>query len=171
MLCCFCSKILSSPRTALLAFAALSAAALSMALISQYVYGLQPCILCLYQRVPFGLVILWGVLGVGFGRSSDRAGRLFIGLTALTFAANAAIAFYHSGVERHWWKSFLEGCAVPDMEGNITDVLARIAATPAARCDEIPWTDPIIGLSMANYNVMACLIFMMAALYALKRRA
>ena len=159
---------LSNRYLALFGFAAISAAALAAAFISQYVYGLQPCILCLYQRVPFGIVIGLGILGLAFSsRKGGKAAPLFFGLMALTFAANAVIAFYHTGVERHWWASFLEGCAVPDIEGNITDVLARIQATPPVRCDQIPWTDPFLGLSMANYNVVMCLGLAMVALYAL----
>ena len=152
-----------------MAFGGLAAAALGMAFISQYVYGLHPCILCIYQRWPYGLVVLFAVLGIALGRSKPRAPHLFTGLVALAFAANAVIAFYHTGVERKWWKSFLEGCSVPSLEGNITDVLAQIAATPVVRCDEIPWTDPVIGLSMANYNVLVCLALAAAALAAFRK--
>lgn len=150
-------------------FAVLSASALAAAFISQYVYGLQPCVLCIYQRIPFAVVILLCILGIAMGQAKPAAGKLLMGLTALTFAANAVIAFYHTGVERHWWKSFLEGCTVPQIEGNITDVLAQIEALPAVRCDEIPWTDPIIGLSMANYNVIVCLALAGAAVYSLTK--
>ena len=167
----FIDKILRNERLALFGFAVFSAAALGMAFISQYVYGLHPCVLCIYQRVPYALVILFAVLGIGLGRKSPRAVHLFTGLTALTFAANAVIAFYHTGVERKWWTSFLEGCSVPSLEGNITDVLAQIAATPVVRCDEIPWTDPVIGLSMANYNVLFCLALAVAAFIAWRKGA
>lgn len=165
----FLNKILENERLALFAFAGFSAAALGTAFISQYAYGLHPCVLCLYQRVPYALVILFAVLGVGLGRISPRAAHIFTGLTALAFAANAVIAFYHTGVERKWWASFLEGCSVPSLEGNITDVLAQIAATPVVRCDEIPWTDPVIGLSMANYNVVFCLALAIAAFIAWRK--
>lgn len=162
---------LSNERFAFFAFAVVAALALATAFISQYVYGLQPCVLCIYQRWPYGVVIALGILGLAFAYKSPKTGSFFLGAIALTFAANAGIAFYHTGVERHWWKSFLEGCAVPSIEGNITDVMARIAATPAARCDEIPWTDPVIGLSMANYNVMVCLALAILAVYALVSRS
>lgn len=157
---------LSNQRAALFGFAVLSALALATAFVSQYAYGLQPCVLCIYQRWPYGIIIALGALGLWLGGKNPKTARLLLGLIGLTFLANAAIAFYHTGVERHWWKSFLEGCAVPNLEGNITDVMARIAATPAARCDEIPWTDPVLGLSMANYNVFVCLVLAALAFYA-----
>lgn len=77
-------------------------------------------------------------------------------LIGLTFSANAVIAAYHTGVERKWWKSFLEGCSTPDLSGSIDDLMARIQAAPVTTCDAIPWVDPILGLSMANYNVLFC---------------
>lgn len=160
-------NILSNDRMAFFTFAVLAASALAIALMSQFAFGLQPCELCLYQRAPYAAVIFFCILGIGLGRSTPFANPLFMGLTMLGFAADVVAASYHTGVERHWWKSFLEGCTVPPMEGNITDVLARIAATPAARCDEIPWTDPLIGLSMANYNGIFALLLTIASFYAL----
>lgn len=163
------NTILGNPRLALFAFAGASAAALGAAFVSQYAYGLQPCVLCIYQRIPYALVILFGVLGIGLGRASAKPAKLFLGLISVTFLANSVIAAYHTGVERKWWPSFLEGCTIPKMEGNITDVLAQIEASPIVRCDEIPWTDPFLGLSMANYNVLFCLGLAVAAAIACRR--
>lgn len=157
---------LSCPRSAFVFFAGMAALSLAAAFTAQYAFGLQPCVLCVYQRWPFGIVIVLCVLGLLLGQSKKSLSCVFMGLTSLTYFANSIIASYHTGVERHWWKSFLEGCAVPDMKGNITDVLAQIAATPAVRCDEIPWTDPVLGLSMANYNVVLCLGLGILALMA-----
>lgn len=163
------NNILGNARLALFVFAAASAAALAAAFISQYAYGLQPCSLCIYQRIPYALVILFTVLGIGLGRASVGPAKFFLGLVSITFLANSAIAAYHTGVERKWWPSFLEGCTIPKMEGNITDVLAQIEASPIVRCDEIPWTDPFLGLSMANYNVLFCLALAVAAAIACLR--
>lgn len=141
------------------ALAAASAGALTMAFVSEYIYGLEPCILCLYQRAPFALAIMLGLISFWVSCLAPKVAPYTLGLLGLTFSANTLFAAYHTGVERHWWKSFLEGCAVPSMEGNITDVLAKIEATTnVVRCDEIAWVDPIVGLSMANYNVVFCLI-------------
>jgi len=148
---------LTNPIYAFTFFAGISALALIMAFISQYVFGLAPCVLCIYQRYPYALIIALGILGAWVVGKKPFAAPWIMGAISLSFIINSAIAFYHTGVERKWWPSHLEGCAVPEMKGDITDVLAQIAATPVVRCDEIPWTDPIIGLSMANYNVMLCL--------------
>lgn len=165
------TSALSHQRIPFFLFAAMSAFALSTASIAQYAYGLAPCVLCIYQRWPYGIIIALALLGLCLTKTKPLAAKTTMGLISLTFAANAVIAFYHTGVERKWWPSFLEGCSIPKIEGNITDVLAQIQAAPLVRCDEIPWTDPVIGLSMANYNVVLCLVLAVAALYTtLSRR-
>jgi len=159
-------NILQNERLVLLTLGGISAASLAMAYIAQYAYGLQPCVLCIYQRIPFALVVAFAVLGLLTGKYP----RLWLGLSALALAANSVIASYHTGVERKWWPSFLEGCTIPEMKGDITDVLAQIQAAPVVRCDEIPWTDPVLGLSMANYNVALCLaLALFAALACCKK--
>lgn len=168
-------RLIDNPAAMSFALAAASAGALTMAFISEYVYGLEPCILCLYQRAPFALAIMLGLISFWIACLVPKAAPYSLGLLGLVFSANTIIAAYHTGVERHWWKSFLEGCAVPSLEGNITDVLAKIESTThVVRCDEIAWVDPILGLSMANYNVpfclaLACLAF--ASACSAKRQA
>lgn len=159
--------------------AVISAVALGLALMSQYVFGLEPCVLCIYQRWPYGIVIFLGLLAsmiqvvsdsslvteldeVEFGEERDRQDAVrntgFMALIGVTFFVNSVIAFYHTGVELKWWPSHLEGCAVPKMEGSMEEVLANIQSrTKAVRCDDIAWSDPILNLSMANYNVIFCL--------------
>ena len=50
----------------------------------------------------------------------------------------------------------------------------NIMSTPAGRCDEIPWQDPLLGLSMANLNMILCALLFLACMFAalrLKRSA
>lgn len=138
-----------SPRLFAVMIALVSVASLGAALTAQYGFGMRPCELCLIQRVPFALNMLLGLAGaIWLARS-----RLMISLASLTFLVNSGVAFYHSGVERHWWNG-LTGCTTPDMSGSIEDLMARIQQTDVVRCDEIPWD--FLGLSMANYNVIYC---------------
>lgn len=148
-------RVFSSPFI-FLALALFSAAALASALVAQYAFGLHPCQLCIYQRVPFVIAIFIGLFGYYIERKNvTRLRNAALGLLGLTFLANAFIAGFHTGVERKWWKG-LEGCSAPDMTGSMAEILERIKSAPIARCDEIPWADPIFGLSMANYNFIFC---------------
>lgn len=158
------TKILSCYRSMPLIMALIAAAALGMALIGQYGFNLHPCVLCIYQRYPYGIVIALGLIGFALSFKNQKAVAGIMALIGLTFLANSIIAFYHTGVEQKWWKSFLEGCSVPELKGDMNEILATIQSrSNAARCDEIPWSDPILNLSMANYNVIFCLGLAVAA--------
>ena len=67
---------LSNERIAFFAFAVIAALALATAFMSQYVYELQPCVLCIYQRWPYGVVIALSVLGLAFSRRKYMSCRL-----------------------------------------------------------------------------------------------
>ncbi len=148
----------------------ISVFSLLSALTAQYVFGLLPCVLCLYQRVPFVLTTGFGLAGLlAVHKGSVRAASVWVGLSALAFAVNAGIAFYHTGVERHWWRSAFEACRVGDFSASSPQgLLETLLKTPDVPCDVIPWADPILGLSMANYNALMCAgLAILCAAYAL----
>lgn len=147
-------NILKCPPAILIFVLGVSVFALGAALTGQYVFGLKPCTLCLYQRIPFIAAIIIALCGLAF-KSKSGVMRGAIGLSGLAFATNAAIAFYHTGVEQKWWVSAVEGCKVDFSSlGDGQSYLEKIMSTPGTPCDVIPWQDPLLGLSMANYNIL-----------------
>ncbi len=150
----FVRNALSSSQLVLGFIAFISAFSLATAYTAQFGFGLEPCILCLYQRIPFALALILGLAGLAL-RNKGPAPLICIGLSAPIFLANAGIAFYHTGVEQKWWKSIFETCRV-NFDTDSGNLLDAILKAPTARCDEIPWSDPIFGLSMANYNIALC---------------
>lgn len=131
--------------------------ALAAAFGSEAFLGLEPCVLCIYQRYPYAIVIILSAIGFGT-RKRVKAVVSLLGLSSLSFFVNSAIAFYHTGVERKWWESHSESCTIFHFDNKEQSVLENILSTPMGRCDEIPWQDPLLGLSMANYNVALCLL-------------
>ena len=153
---------LPTPPVAALLLAMFSAAALAAALIGQYGFNLHPCHLCLIQRIPFAVVILFGLVGF----FAKRIATWMVGLSGLALLINSGIALYHSGVERKWWAG-LEGCSAPDMSGSVEDLMTRIQNAATVNCTDIQWE--FLGLSMANYNVAMCAVAGIACgLYLLK---
>ena len=126
-----------------------SVGALSVAYTAQYGFDYQPCILCLYQRVPYALTIILALAAIMMPRGQGR--NILTGLCVPVFAAGAALAFYHSGVEQHWWAS-ATGCGGSLVtEDTIADFQAALQQIPPKPCDAIDWT--LFGLSMTVYNV------------------
>ncbi|MCC6598479.1 MAG: disulfide bond formation protein B [Alphaproteobacteria bacterium] len=151
-----------APARVLMLSAAISILALAAAFASEAFLGLEPCKLCIYQRWPY--VLAAGIAFAGLiarGKYPQLPAHALL-LSAPVYLLNAGIAFYHSGVERHWWKSAIDGCVIPGFGKTEQSFLENILSAPAGRCDEIPWADPLLGLSMANYNIALCL-----ALFAL----
>lgn len=148
----------------------ISTIALSAAFISEGFLDLEPCILCIYQRYPFALAILIGILGLTL-KQNQRIIKPALILCAVNFIANSAIAFYHTGVEQKWWTSAVEGCSVPlfFQDNSEKSLLENLMSAPGGSCSEIPWQDPLLGLSMANYNIALCFgLFIFCMLTAFK---
>lgn len=166
-------KILSNPVYSFGLIALISFIALSAALISEAFFGLEPCNLCIYQRYPFAFGLVIGLIGIAL-RERHSVVRAFLGISSLNFLVNSGIAAYHTGVEQKWWDSALEGCKVPLFFDDTSDqsILENLMSAPAASCSDIQWTDPILGLSMANYNIALCLgLFAFCGLSALMVKA
>ena len=163
-------KLLKRPVTLLASLSVFSVIALAAALASEAFLGLEPCKLCIYQRWPFLIVAILGAIGVALKKIKGLP-EAMIGISGVAMLTNAIIATYHTGVEQKWWVSQVDGCVVPSFSNEKQSILENIMSAPTGRCDEIPWQDPLIGLSMANYNVIICFgLFCVcaASLYAIK---
>lgn len=113
----------------------------------QYLGGLAPCVLCLWQRWPHAAAVGIGLLALAFG---GRALPALGGLAALT---SAAIGVFHVGVEQKWWEG-LQSCTVDTLKGlSGGDLLnTEITAGAPAACDQIAWA--MWGISMPGWNVI-----------------
>ena len=150
---------LQASRNALVLVALASALALTAAFISQYVFDLPPCDLCIYQRYPYVIAIALYLVTLMPVARPFAAWALV--LSALILLFNSGIATYHVGVEQNWWIG-PEGCTGPHGTPQTLDALrAQIAATPVIRCDVIAFS--LFGISMAGYNVIFSLAL---AIYA-----
>lgn len=126
---------------------AIAIATLAAAYGSQYIGGLAPCELCLYQRWPWWAAI--ALLLASFIPAIGPAGRgALVTLAGIGLIAGAGIAFYHVGVEQHWWAG-PAACAGGAQPTSFAE-LQKMMHEPVPRCDEPAWS--MLGISMAGYN-------------------
>ncbi|HMG51036.1 MAG TPA: disulfide bond formation protein B [Inquilinus sp.] len=143
--------------------AALGVVVLGTVLASQYLGGLQPCELCLYQRWPWAAAIALGLLAALL-RPLRRGLVLLAGIVILL---GGALAVYHAGVEYQWWPGFT-ACtsAISFGTGNAASLRDQLLAAPVVRCDVPGFV--LFGISMAGYNailsVIAGLVLLAAAI-------
>jgi disulfide bond formation protein DsbB len=131
-----------------------SAFGLAAAFAGEHVFGLEPCILCLYERIPYAASALLAA-GAAFLPVAGVWRALLLGLAALVFVLGAALAFYHVGVEEHWWAS-AAACGGNLPTGAEADDLRRLSADDLKPCDRVDWR--LFGITLAGYNVLASVI-------------
>ncbi|HUS53026.1 MAG TPA: disulfide bond formation protein B [Thermohalobaculum sp.] len=136
----------------ILAAGAGSAALLAGALAFQFIGGLAPCPLCIWQRCPHVAAVVIAVLGVTV---LARHYRPLAVLGALAMLIDAGLGLYHTGIERGWWQG-PDTCTSSSITDLSTDqLMAQILGAPLVRCDEVAWE--FLSLSMASWNAVISL--------------
>jgi disulfide bond formation protein DsbB len=131
-----------------------SAAVLGSALLSQYWGGLAPCELCLLQRWPWAAAIVISLIAIIAG---NRGVLPWVALLlAAVFAVGSALAFYHVGVEKHWFAGPNACTGTATAADTVEALKARILGQMPVRCDEPAWS--LWGISLAGWNLLASLV-------------
>lgn len=128
---------------------------LAGALTLQYGFALEPCFLCKIERVPYLIAAL--LAGSALTRQGRPRARVMVGLCAAVFSVGAAIAFYHVGVENHWWAS-ATCSAGADTAAPLTlaDVKRALDGPAEVPCDRVQWS--LLGVSLTGYNMLLSLL-------------
>ncbi len=117
----------------------------------QYVVGLAPCEMCLWQRYPHMLAILFGLITLPLMRA-PRVALVFAGLAILALFVTAGIGVFHAGVEYRFWEG-PQACSGRIPTGLSTEELKKILlGARMVRCDEVAWK--MWGISMAGWNAI-----------------
>ena len=132
----------------------------------QYIGGLAPCQLCLWQRWPHAAAVLIGLLALAIPRGT--LGRILPLTGSLAALATAAIGVFHVGVEQKWWEG-LASCTAGSISGLSTADLLNpdVNVGAVVRCDEIAWS--MFGISMAGWNVILSALLAMLWVSAYRR--
>jgi disulfide bond formation protein DsbB len=145
-----------------------AAAVLAAALLAQFVGGLAPCELCLYERWPYYVALPLG-LALAAPEASARDVRGGAILLLLIFLASAALGFYHVGVEQKLFAGPTactnSGIAVK----SIDDLRNLLLNQQPVRCDVPQWS--FHGITLAALNLLASLVLAALAAAGLRGRA
>jgi disulfide bond formation protein DsbB len=151
-------------RTAFAVAAVMCLALLGYAYYAQYRLYLEPCPLCMLQRVAFWSLAV--VLVLAALHNPRRVGRRVYASLAL-FAAGTGIAL----AARHVWMQHLPKDQVPACGGRlefmlqafpVTEVLRQVL-TGSGECAEVDWT--FAGLSMPEWTLAWFVLFALGAAY------
>ena len=122
-----------------------------------------PCKLCIYQRIPYLIIIFVGIVSLIFKKEI-----IFLYFSLFIFFINFVISFFHSLVERKLI-SYDVGCSSSNENfEDIESLRMSLENTPIAKCDEIIFS--IFGLSLANINLIVLIFFIFInILYIIKK--
>jgi disulfide bond formation protein DsbB len=126
-----------------------SIAALGFAYTSQYAFGLLPCILCMYQRLPFFAVLAVSFISL-FIKNKFRL--VLVALCGILLLVGSGIAFYHVGVENGKFGTE-GGCEVGgENASTLEEMTTQLLGKPHVPCDKPQFV--FLGVSMAGWNFL-----------------
>jgi disulfide bond formation protein DsbB len=161
--------LLDRPRLPFALLFLTCASLLGFGLYLQHTEGVEPCPMCIIQRYAFVGVGLVGLLGALLG-PRGAARRVYAVALALLALGGGGIALCQSWLQR--FPPAVSECG-PDLE-YMLDSFPLADALPmifrgAGDCSIIDWT--FLGLTIANWSLLAFALILAASLTALSRGA
>lgn len=141
----------------LVLFPLVSGIALLAAFTSEYLFGLKPCHLCTYQRIPYAVMLavyglLVGIFATGKVKLDRKSLSIILVAYSLIFFADASIAGYHTGVEKGVFAG-PDSCGGGNSGAQTTeDLLKSILQASIVSCKDPAFI--FLGLSMAAWNAL-----------------
>ena len=125
---------------------------ISSALFIEYILKVKPCALCIYERYPYYLILIFCAL---FFLKNSWKNQLII-LIIITSVVSFFLAGYHVGIE-YGLINELSSCKI-EFNNNISkDILLKeLQSKLAPSCKEVGFK--LFGLSLASINMIMSLI-------------
>ena len=159
-----------APRTLNLAGFLACAALLGFALYSQFALGLEPCPLCIFQRI--GVAFTGVCFLIAAVHNPQRYGRyVYAALIGLGALATAGVAARHVYVQ-HLPPGSLPSCGAPLailLKFTPVFTLIKKVLTGSGECGEVNWR--FLGLAMPTWVLIWALALGALGFYANLRRA
>lgn len=148
----------------LILFSGMALFPLLLVYILEYFFGVEPCKLCIYERIPFFVVGFLPTIFV-FDRTKAQAFKGFF-VVLMSILCNVALSFYHWGIENKWFANSL--CAGPGKrsDGGLESFFLS-NQTLFHNCSEVKFR--LLGMSLAGWNFFYCLGFFVLINFAIAR--
>lgn len=148
-------KVFTQPRLVFKGATYLGALGLLIAYVAEHIFNLSPCILCVYERIPYAISLLIGLLGWTKPKAFPQS---LLVILLISFLGGAGLSFYHSGIEHGFFSSFTACGGNPhalDVD-TIEELKELILESPVVRCDQVYFR--FLGLSLTEYNLLLSLL-------------
>ncbi len=119
---------------------------LSFVLFLEYVLNYKPCQLCLYQRIPYLLILIFSFVGFFFSKNL-----YWLYTIMIFFISSTIISGYHSGIEFGLLNES-SSCASNSIESLDKTKLLESLSNSMPNCKDIEFK--LFGLSLATINFL-----------------
>ena len=138
----------------------LSFFSLAAALYVEYILGFKPCLLCLYQRLPYIAALL--IILIAFFYENKKIILIFL---AFTFMINIVLSGYHVSIE----KEFIEpifSCTVKDTDAIEKEEILKSLNNIQPDCKDVDFS--LFGISLATLNFINSFVLATIVVYIFK---
>ena len=130
----------------------LSIIALASAYFIEYILGYKPCNLCLIERLPYFIAILFIMTALII----NKLEKIILIKLSLLFAAATILSFYHFGIEQGFFNESLVCISNNEINNLTKDELLKELQKEVVSCKDVQFT--LLGLSLATLNTIISLI-------------
>ena len=130
------------------------------ALYVEYILGFKPCILCIYQRIPYAIAILISLSAFLIGNRN-----ILLIILGLTFLAGILLSGYHVSIE----KGIIEplfSCTGENIKALEKEEILKSLNNIQPDCKDVDFS--IFGVSLATLNFIISFVLTMVIVYIFK---
>ena len=138
----------------------LSFFSLIAALYVEYILGFKPCILCVYQRIPYAIAILISLSAFLIGYRN-----ILLIILGLTFLAGILLSGYHVSIE----KGIIEplfSCTGENIKALEKEEILKSLNNIQPDCKDVDFS--IFGVSLATLNFIISFVLTLVIVYTFK---
>ena len=138
----------------------LSFFSLIAALYVEYILGFKPCILCVYQRIPYAIAILISLSAFLIGYRN-----ILLIILGLTFLAGILLSGYHVSIE----KGIIEplfSCTGENIKALEKEEILKSLNNIQPDCKDVDFS--IFGVSLATLNFIISFVLTIVIVYIFK---
>ena len=138
----------------------LSFFSLIAALYVEYILGFKPCILCIYQRIPYAIAILISLIAYFIGNRN-----ILLIILGLTFFAGILLSGYHVSIEKGVIEP-LFSCTGENIKSLEKEEILKSLNNIQPDCKDVDFS--IFGVSLATLNFIISFVLTMVIVYIFK---
>ena len=138
----------------------LSFFSLAAALYIEYILGFKPCILCVYQRIPYAIAILISLTAFFIGNRN-----ILLIILGLTFLAGILLSGYHVSIEKGSIEPMFS-CTGENIKALEKEEILKSLNNIQPDCKDVDFS--IFGVSLAILNFIISFVLTIVIVYIFK---